>query len=72
MRKTSLNFGIGDVIVCQYDKATTQLTFKRLNSGTTIVLQVDVRPGEELCPCVNLCFKNERVEIVETPWTEMR
>lgn len=64
MCNKSFLFQEEDIIVCEFDPIKKVLSFKKHKSTNRFTMQVEFPEGEKVYACVNLCNKDDKVEIV--------
>ncbi|KAL4436299.1 hypothetical protein ABPG74_015890 [Tetrahymena malaccensis] len=64
MANKSFVFSNDDIIICEFDYTKKLLTFKKQKTNNKFTLTLDFPENEKVVPCINLCNKGEKVEIV--------
>ena len=61
----TFQFNINDIIYIEYDPVESILRFRKNEGGDVFVLAiVPPPPGDEYCPCANICSTGDPVELI--------
>jgi len=67
MKLKCFTFAINDLIIVEYDPVAKELRFRKKNGGQKHTMSITIPENESVYPCVNLCNKDEKVEVVTDP-----
>ncbi|EGR33160.1 hypothetical protein IMG5_060530 [Ichthyophthirius multifiliis] len=61
----SFSFATGDIIYGEFDPINKVVKFVKNKTLENYTLEIDLKLGDEIAPCVNLCSINDEVEIIQ-------
>jgi hypothetical protein len=60
----SFSFTANEIILVEFDPENKEIHFKKKGGANKFKLSIVIPEGEDIHACVNLCNKNEKIEIV--------